>query len=117
MVYRLSIGDLKDPSAKAYILARTLVHLGYHAYVTESSLFPIYLSVERRSFMEAESDSEMRWLIDLGYSDGAKFIVAELEPPTAMVLEFKNLPWNDLDAMGQLIAHEISPNNSDLDLR
>jgi hypothetical protein len=105
MVYRFSIGDLDDPLAKAYLLARTLVHLGYNAYVTESSLFPVFLTVERRSFMEAEADSESHWLIDLQYPDGPKFIAAEMDPPPeAMILEFKSLPWNDLDAFAQLIA-------------
>lgn len=95
MVYRFSIGDLDDPLAKAYLLARTLVHLGYHAYVTESSLFPVFYQ-----------DDHGSWLIDLQYPDGPKIILTEFgdELPPAMILEFKQLPWNDLDAMAKLIA-------------
>ena len=91
MVYRFSIGDLDDPFAKAYLLARTLVHLGYHAYVTESSLFPVFFS------------NGSRWMIDLQYPDAPKFIPVEFTP-TAMVVELWALPWDDLDAMAQLIV-------------
>jgi hypothetical protein len=95
MVYRLSIGDLKDPLAKAYMLARTLVHLGYHAYVTESSLFPVFFT-----------DRANGWLIDLAYADGPKIISTEFTNPRAMILEFNALPWDDLDAMAQLLVRE-----------
>jgi hypothetical protein len=94
MVYRLTIGDLDDPLAKAYLLARTLVHLGFHAYVTESSLFPVFFSEGREG-----------WMIDLQYPDAPKFIPVEFTP-AAMVLELWSLPWDDLDAMAQLLVRE-----------
>lgn len=90
-MYRLTIKDLESQGdfARAYLLARTLVHLGFtEAFVGESSLHPII-------FIDS-------WLIDLTYDDEPRFISAGFMPEPVTIPD--TLPQHDLDAMAQLIS-------------
>jgi len=95
MVYRLSVADLEGHLPRSYLLARTLVHLGYDAFVVESSSFPIYL----------EDEEGQGWQFDLSDHEQLTFC-SVLKTPPAAVIEFYDLPWDDLDAMAQLLISD-----------
>lgn len=93
-VHRFTIKDLEHQRdlARAFLLTRTLVHLGFVAWVCGSSSHP-------KTFLTDETDS---WLIDLTYADGPMILHAEFSP--SLLTYLIDLPEKDLDAMAQLLV-------------